>query len=333
MRTRVVLAALVAILLVGLGISLSVGAVTLDLGEVWTAVARRLGMSIGDEPARRVDSVVWNIRLPRTLLGMVAGGGLGVAGVVLQGSLRNPLADPHLLGIGPGAAIGAALGALAGGVQGAIAGGVATGILTALVVRRLSRGVTTLDPTRFVLSGVALGAALSAIVGFIVFVSDQSRIPPIEFWLLGSLTGSTWRALGTAAAIGGGASLALLGAGRVLDLLTLGIAEARHLGVDVELATTVLLMGVGITTGAGVGAVGVISFVGLIAPHIARRLIGPRHGPLLVASLLTGAITVVFADIGARTLAKPSEIPVGLLTAAVGGSFFLWLISRRKVVT
>lgn len=316
--------------MLGIGISLSVGAVTLELSEVWQAVARRLGIG-GSEAPVRVDAVVWNIRLPRALLGVVAGGGLGVAGVVLQGALRNPLADPHLLGIGPGASIGGALGAVAGGIQGAIAGAVATGVLTALVVRRLSRGITTLDPTRFVLSGVALGTALTAIVGFIVFVSDQSRIPPIDFWLLGSLTGSTWRAVGTAAVIGGGATLALLSTGRVLDLLTLGVAEARHLGVDVGLATTVLLLGAGIATGAGVGAVGVVAFVGLIAPHAARRLIGPRHGPLLVAGLLGGAIIVVYSDIVARTVANPTEIPVGLVTAVVGGPLFLWLISRRKV--
>lgn len=324
-KRRGVVAGLAALAVIAALVGLGVGAVTIEIGEVAAVISRRLGFALGDSPSPTAEAVIVDIRLPRVLLGLLTGAALGVSGAVLQGALRNPLADPQLLGIGPGASLGGVIGAVAGGVQGAIAAGTAGGLLTALVVRRLGRG-PELEPSRLILTGVALGAALSALVGFAVFVSDQSRVPPIEFWLLGGLSGSTWRALGTTVVIAGGGILALLGTGRVLDLLTLGAAEARHLGVDVEFTTTVLLMGVGGVVGASVGAVGVVGFVGLLVPHVLRRLAGPAHRTLLLGSAVGGGLLVVVADIAARTLARPTEVPVGLITAAVGGPFFLWLI-------
>lgn len=284
-------------------------------------------MAIGSDPSFQADAVIWNIRLPRILLGTVVGASLAVTGGVLQGLYRNPLADPHLLGIGPGAAIGGAIGSLAGGVQGAIAGGTVAGVLTALLTRRLTLR-QSLEPSRMILTGVALGTALTAWVGFVVFSADATKVPPIQFWLLGSLTGSTWRALGTATVIAVFGVLGLMTASRILDLFALGESEARHLGVDVDLVTSVLLMGVGAVVGATVGAVGVVVFVGLLVPHVVRRFTGPAHLPLLTGSALGGAAMLVVADLIARTVADPVDIPVGLVSAAVGGPFFLWLINR-----
>ncbi len=311
--------------------ALSLGAVAVPSGEVLGVLAGKLGLGLFADPSARAEAVVWGIRMPRMLLAFTVGAALALTGGVLQGLLRNNLADPHLLGIGPGAAIGAAIGSSAGGVQGAIAGGVAAGVITAFAIRRLARRAS-IDPTRIILSGVALGAALSAWVGFVVFAADRAAVPPIEFWLLGSLAGSTWRAVGTVVVFVVIAAAVMLASARMLDLFRLGESDARHLGIDVDLVRTVILISVGAAVGATVGAAGVIAFVGLLVPFIVIRFTGPLHRHLLVASMAAGALFVAASDLLARLAIQPIEIPVGLVTAAVGGPVFLWLLSKRADV-
>jgi iron complex transport system permease protein len=309
--------------------ALSLGAVAITPAEVLGVLARRVGLDLFAEPSAQAEAVVWGIRMPRLLLAFTVGAALALTGGVLQGLLRNNLADPHLLGIGPGAAIGAAIGSTAGGVQGAIAGGVAGGVITAFVVRRLARRAS-IDPTRIVLSGVALGAALSAWVGFVVFAADRGKVPPIEFWLLGSLAGSTWRAFGTVLVFIVIAAVTLLASARILDVFRLGETDATHLGIDVDLVRTVILIAVGAAVGATVGVAGVIAFVGLLVPFIVIRFTGPLHRHLLVATLASGALFVAASDLVARLAIQPIEIPVGLVTAAIGGPVFLWLLTRHR---
>lgn len=307
-------------------LSLGLGAVDISVNEVTSVLFAKIGLG---EASAQSESVVWGIRMPRVLLGFAVGATLGLVGAVLQGLLRNELADPQLLGIGPGAAIGAAIGAIAGGVRGAIAGGVVAGVFTSFALRRLvSRH--SIDPTRIILSGVALGAMLSAFVGFVVFGADRSAVPPIEFWLLGSLSGATWQAFSTAVMFLVFTTTGLLIATRSLDLLALGHHEARHLGVDTELVTTAILIGCGAAVGVTVGVAGVVAFVGLVVPFLMRPIVGPRHRHLLAASMLAGGVFVVLADLVARIVLSPVEIPVGLVTALIGGPVFLWLLSRRS---
>ena len=309
--------------------ALSLGTVSVPAGEVLGVLTRKLGLDAFTEPSPQAEAVVWGLRMPRMLLAFTTGAALALTGGVLQGLLRNNLADPQLLGIGPGAAIGAAIGSSAGGVQGAIAGGVAAGVVTAFAIRRLAHRAS-IDPTRIILSGVALGAALSAWVGFIVFAADRATVPPIEFWLLGSLAGSTWRAFGTVIVFVAIAAIVLLASARILDIFRLGESDARHLGIDVDLMRTIVLIAVGAAVGATVGAAGVIAFVGLLVPFIVIRFTGPIHRHLLVLSLGGGAVFVAAADLVARLAIQPIEIPVGLVTAAVGGPVFLWLLTRRR---
>ena len=324
--------AAVVVATIGVGVvSLGSGAVDIPLRQVGGVLAAKIGLDLFDQPAAGAEAVVWGLRMPRLLLGFVVGGALAATGAGLQGLLRNELADPHLLGIGPGAGIGAALGASLGGVQGAIAGGIAAGVLSALVVRRMSRAAT-MDPNKLILSGVALGATLSAWVGFVVFGSDRSVVPPLEFWLLGSFTGATWRGLGTVVvfvALGVGA---LFGLARSLDLFALGHREASHLGVDVDLFTTIVLIVVGAVVGGTVGVAGVVVFVGLLIPRLVRPIAGPFHRHLLFASLIAGAGFVAASDLVARVLFDPIELPVGLVTSVMGGPLFLWLVTRRSRV-
>lgn len=305
------------------------GAVAVPRGEVLGVLTRKIGLDWFAEPSPQAEAVVWGIRMPRLLLAFTVGGVLALTGGVLQGLLRNNLADPHLLGIGPGAAIGAAIGSSAGGIQGAIAGGVATGVFTAFAIRRLARRAS-IDPTKIILSGVALGAALSAWVGFFVFGADRATVPPIEFWLLGSLSGSTWRAFGTVVVFVTIASIVMLASSRILDVFRLGEADARHLGIDVDLVRTVILVAVGGAVGATVGAAGVVAFVGLLVPFVVIRFSGPLHRHLLVSVVAFGALFVAAADLVARLAIQPIEIPVGLVTAAVGGPVFLWLLTRTR---
>lgn len=326
-RRRWTISVLAVLAVTTVAASLALGAVALSPSEVVGVFGRRLGLGIGADPSVAADAVVWNIRFPRILIGLVAGAALGASGAVLQGVFRNPLADPQLLGVTPGAALGGVIGSLSGTVVGAIAGGTVGGLLSSAVVRRLGRS-TSLEPSRFVLTGVAYSAALTAWVGFIVFAADRAKVPPVEFWLLGTLSGSTWRALGTMAVIVGLGLAALLASSRTLDLLALGESEARHLGVDVDFSVSVIMLAIGVTAGATVGAVGVIGFVGLLVPHLLRPLVGPAHRGLIVSSAIGGAILVAGGDLLARTLISPIEIPVGLITSVIGGPVFVWLIRR-----
>lgn len=325
-RRTVVPAALSLALLVTVIASLSNGAAEAGLHEAREVLLHRLGLRARVPAA---DGVIWGIRLPRTLLAALIGAWLAAAGVGLQGLHRNPLADPHLLAIGPGAAIGAALGSLAGGTRGAIAGGAAFGVLAALTSRRVARRQSA-DPGRFVLVGVALGAVFTAWAGFVVTGSDRMRVPPMEFWLLGNLGSATWTSVQAVALIGGLALWLVIGWSRNLDLLALGEANARHLGVDVDLVGSVLSIAIGVMTGATVGAGGVIGFVGVLVPTLVRSVAGRDHRSLLIASALAGSVLLVAVDTVARTVLNPIEVPVGLLTTALGGPVFLWLLARQR---
>ena len=332
-RRRPVVAfwSLAGLVLVLAGANLAMGAVAVAPSDVVGVLARKAGVALGDEPGFQATAVIWNIRIPRTVTGLVVGAGLGAAGAALQGLFRNPLADGQLLGLAPGASLGAVfvLAALAQGPEAALAGGAAGGIVTALVVRRLDTRSGG-DSLRTVVAGIALGAALSAWVGFVVFALDRGSVPPVEFWLLGSLTGSTGPvAVRTTLIVLLGVAVMAMAAGS-LDVMALGKRDAEHLGIDTTMVTAIVLLAVGATVGVTVGAVVVVGFVGLLSPHIARTLIGPRHLPLVLASMLVGAALVSGSDLVARTIASPIEIPVGLVTAAIGGPFFVWLLQRRR---
>lgn len=328
-RRRVTWVALVVVAIGASGLAIATGTVPVRLSDVGAILGSKLGLS--DSPGGVAEAVVWNIRMPRLVVGFATGAALGVVGAVLQGVLRNDMADPHLLGIGPGAAIGAAIGASAGGTRGAIAGGVFAGVLTAFVLRRLAAG-PTVDRTRIILSGAALSLALGAWVGFVVFGADRGSVPPLEFWLLGSLSAATWPTASTLAVFVVVAIAGMFTVRRTLDVLILGEREARFLGVDTHLVTTVLLIVSGATVGATVGAVGVIAFVGLLVPLVVRAGVGPSYRHILPAAVVAGGTFIVLSDVVARSVLRPIEIPVGLVTAALGGPVFLWLIGRRSDV-
>lgn len=313
--------------------NLALGQFSISPGRVLAVIGDHLGLDLGTDFSVSDDAVVWSIRLPRTLLTAVVGAGLAAAGVALQAAFRNPLGEAQILGVAGGAAGGAVLvvatAGLVGGWAPPLAG--AVGAAVALwVLGSISRYQGRTEVATLVLAGVALAAVTAAIVGLGAAVIDNDELRSASFWLLGSLAGATWSELGiTTIVVAAGVALLPQISGR-LDLLLLGEREAAHLGVDVARTRRQALAATALVTGAAVAAAGIVGFVGLVAPHAVRAVIGPRHRPLLWASIAAGAVFVMAADLVARTAAAPGEVPLGVLTALVGGPVFLLLLRRTR---
>ena len=322
------LAILSVTLVVVAAASTLVGEVPISVTEAWRALLSRLGVDVDAV----YEAVFWAIRVPRVLAAVVVGAVLGAAGAVVQGVYRNPLADPYLLGISSAAGLGTAL-AISATPAGTPAGVIiavaaVSGGVFALITRRISRA--TLDPTRFILVGVMLGISLFAWTVILVFVQDSPRLPTFTYFVFGSLGGVTWAALWSTVALAvAGLAVALFFL-RELDLLALGEREAGQIGVPVGRVISVALVGAGVAVGAAVGLVGVVGFVGLLGPLGARHLVGPSHRNLVPAAALVGAIFVVLADVAARLIAGTVEVPIGIITAAIGGPMLVWLLGRSR---
>ncbi len=305
------------------------GSVAVALTDLWHMAGSRLGLV--EDQDRLTDSVLRAIRLPRVLAGVVAGAGLAVAGVALQGSFRNRMADPHLVGVAPAAGLGAVAGIALTPVGGSplimMLGAAAGGIALAMLMRSIAGNV--LDSGQLVLVGIALGFALLALLGAVVLAWDSPRVPTFTFWVFGGLSGATWSTVGAATPLIAAGAAVIWSFGRSLDVLVLGEDEARHLGIDVPRLRFLVLAAAGLVVGGAVGLAGVIGFVGLVVPLMLRRRVGPSHRRLTVLSAVGGAIALAGLDIMARTVAAPVEIPVGLMTAIVGAPALVWFLLRR----
>ncbi|OKJ42765.1 FecCD family ABC transporter permease [Streptomyces sp. CB01580] len=324
---------LVAALLVGCLLSAGLGAYNIPLGDVIGSVQHRLGLG-GAALDRVGESVLWNVRLPRVVLALLVGASLGCAGALMQGVFGNPLAEPAVIGISAGAAVGAvasiALGLTFFGNWTITVCAFAAGLGTVLLVYTLSRSNGRTEVVTLILTGIAVNAFAGALIGLFVFFADNAQISQITFWQLGSLAQATWPKV---LAVLPCALLGLLVApfyARKLDLLALGERPARHLGVDVERLRVTLVLVVALLTAAAVAVAGIISFVGLLVPHLLRMANGPGHRFLVPGSALGGALVLVVGDLAARTVADPAELPLGVLTALFGSPFFFWLLRRTR---
>ncbi len=338
-RRAVILVALLTALAVLAVMSIGVGPIAIPAHRVVSLI---LGQAGDDALVPRDALVVLNVRLPRTLLAMAVGAALAVSGAVMQGLFRNPLADPGLIGVSSGAALTAALVIVAGDrflAAPGVAGRVPFAVLPvaafcgALSFTLILYGIATrtgrTSVATMLLAGVALGALAASGIGFLVYVSDDRQLRDLTFWSLGSLSGATWTKTAT---VGAAMALALAVVpflARTLDALVLGEAEAYHLGIPVQRAKLAAIVFASVLVAAAVASCGVIAFVGIVVPHLLRLLAGPRHGFLLPASACLGAVLLVAADTFARTIAAPAELPIGIITAAIGAPFFLWLLLRQ----
>lgn len=296
-----------------------------------------LGVPTDDTWSPAQDTIVWDVRLPRVLLGVVAGAGLAVCGAALQAIVRNVLADPYVLGLSGGASTGAAatilfgFGAAWGAAAlpvAAFAGAFAASLLVVAVARAGGR-LTTL---RLLLAGLAVGYALAAATSILIFLSDSAEgSRSVMYWQLGSLAlARRDPLLAIAAVVVVGAVVVLLWWGRRLDLMTAGDETALALGLEPGRVRLQVLAVASLTTGVVVAASGAIGFVGLVVPHLARRLVGTVHRRMLPVAALSGAILLVWADVLARTVLAPRELPIGIITAVVGAPFLLVLVHRMS---
>jgi len=330
-------------LLIGLAVVLVVmalvaagsGQVAIPPMEVLGSVLRHVGIDLGPLPTHpQGENALWAVRFPRVTLALVVGACLGVAGALLQGVFGNPLAEQQVIGVSSGAAVGACsvivLGVSVFGNLTVAVAAFAGGLVTTMIVYLLARSGGRTEVVTLVLMGIAVNAFAFGVIAFLTFVADPQAREQIVFWQLGSLNGATWEAV-TAVT-----PLAVLGlvmtgfvAGR-LDLLALGEGPARHLGVNVERLRFVVVVAVALLVGAGVAFTGIVGFVGLVVPHVIRMVAGPGHRLLLAASAPGGALVLVSADLLARTAIENAELPLGMLTALVGGPFFFWLLRRTR---
>lgn len=324
-------------LLPTLVVAVGVGAVEIPPVEVLRILGRGLGLPLAPPPDAAHELVLWTLRLPRVGLAALVGGSLGLSGALMQGLFRNPLADPGLIGVSTGAGFAAALvlvfGAPAVGWASALVlplAAFAGGLLVTIGVARLALVDGIVSVPTMLLAGIAANALASAGTGALVLVADDAALRGINFWMLGSLGGASWPMVTVAAAVTALTSAVAWRARPMLDALMLGEAEARHLGVDVERTKRALVATVALAVGASVAMCGVIGFIGLVVPHLVRLAGGPLHHNVLAGSMLGGALLLVLADLGARTVIAPAELPVGLVTTGVGGPFFLWLLARQR---
>jgi iron complex transport system permease protein len=311
----------------------------LDAGIEW--LLARLGihvdvpLDLGPLPSHEQgENTLWLVRFPRIVLGVLVGAALATAGALMQGVFGNPLAEPALVGVSPGAAVGASLVIVTGfdllGEWTVAVAAFVAGLITTLLVYALSRSRGRTEVVTMILTGVAVTAVAFALVAFNTFVANPEAREQIVFWQLGSLNGGRWPAvIAVTPFVVVGLIVAMIVA-RSLDLLALGDRSARHLGVNVESLRLVVIVVVAMLVGSGVAFAGVIGFVGLVIPHLIRMVVGPGHRVLIPASALGGAVLLVGADLVARTAMAYADLPLGMLTALVGGPFFFWLLRRTR---
>ena len=314
-------------------LSLTVGTVSISWVEALRAV-------VGSSSATQIDTILFDIRLPRILLAIFVGAVLASTGAVMQGLFRNPLADPSLIGVSSGASVGASLMIVSAG--GFIQGGALVGIslvsigafvggftATLLVYRLATSGMGT-SVTTMLLAGIAIGALAGALNSLLSYFSDNDMLRQISLWQMGNLSGASWLKV----SIMGVVTILLMGLfprdSRALNALLLGESEARHLGINVQRVKRRLIVLTALGVGVSVAVAGLVGFVGLIMPHIIRLMIGPDHRWLIPASGLAGAILLVVADSLARVVVIPAELPTGILTAILGAPFFVALLLQQR---
>lgn len=331
----VVILACLGLLAAG-AVALTLGATRVPLYHAAGILARAVGLPVEPSWPPWEGTILLHVRLPRILVGMCVGGGLALCGGALQGLFRNPLADPAILGVSSGASLGAVIALYLGlalhtvwalPLLACLGAGVAAFVVHAIASRRGQTPVGTL-----LLAGVAMSSLMTALTSFVLSLAlaNFNIGSQIVLWILGGLDGRTWdhvTLVAPATLIG---AVLILAYARDLDALLLGELHAASVGVDVARVRRMLIITTSLVTGAGVAVSGAIGFVGLVIPHILRLLIGPHHRWLLPLSMLVGAAFLVLTDCVARTLIAPEEIRLGVLTAAIGAPFFLFLLLKHR---
>lgn len=326
---------LTALLILSLTIAVTIGPVSIAPLTVWQiAFAQTFDIGSGDW-SKAQEQIVWFIRLPRVLLAAIVGAGLAVVGVAMQATVRNPIADPYILGISSGASVGAVLAILFGlfGIFGLYSLSVAAflgALVSFTIVFAIAHRGGHITPMRLILAGIAVAYVFQAITSFLIFRSpDREGIRSVLFWLMGSVAGAKWEILTIPATVLIVGTVFLILQARPMNSLLAGDEAAVTLGVDTDRFRRQLLVITALVTGVMVAISGAIGFVGLMMPHFVRLLVGSDHRRVLPVSALSGAIFLIWVDVLARTVVQPEELPIGIITAFIGAPIFLWLMHRR----
>lgn len=317
--------------------SLNVGATGFSLLDVLAKVLR------GEALSRTEAVVLWDIRLPRLAMGLVVGAALATSGAVMQGLFRNPLADPGIVGVTSGGMLGAILAIVLGGALPSALLALTGGYLvpcaaflgswaTTILLYRVSTRAGRTSVATMLLAGIAFTALAGALAGVLIYKADDQQLRDLTFWNMGSLAGASWAKLATAAPIILAAIAGALLLGRGLNGLALGEATAHHIGIPVQRMKNGAILAVAAASGAAVAVSGGIGFVGIVVPHLLRLITGPDHRALLLNSALLGAALLVAADMIARVVIVPAELPIGIVTAVLGAPVFLWILLRQRGV-
>ncbi|WP_167143151.1 FecCD family ABC transporter permease [Canibacter zhoujuaniae] len=334
-RAAVLNFGLLILLLATVVVSMMLGQVSASPAEVMGAILNKVGIDWLPLPEHpKALDTLWSIRFPRIAVAALVGAALALAGLLMQAIFGNPLAEPGVVGVSSGAALGAGI-AIVFGIT--FWGGWTTalmafagGLIATLTVYFLSRGGGKTEVVTLVLTGIAVNAICGAGIALMMFIGDTSSREQIVFWQLGSMAGSGWAEVWVILPVLMVGALCSLLVARKLDLLSLGERNARHLGVNVELLRLSVIIVVALVVGVSVAFTGIIAFVGLVIPHIMRGILGPAHGPLLLSSMLGGALLLTLADVAARTLVPMADLPIGMITSLIGGPFFFWLLRRTR---
>lgn len=343
MRTteRVALIVLLLGLITIVIFSLGIGAVSIQPMQVLQILSEEVGLAIGSEVDAGLRSILVDIRAPRVVLGVLVGAGLAISGAAMQGLFRNPLADPALIGVSTGAALAAVsvivLGAtVLSSVQALL--GIYTlpvaaflgSLLVTILVYRLANVNGRTDVATLLLAGIAVNAIAGAATGLLTYVADDAQLRTLTFWAMGSLGNATWEQVLAGMPFILLAIIVIPINAYALNAILLGEAEAGHLGFNLERIKQMLVVFVALAVGTAVALTGVIGFIGLVVPHLLRLAVGSDHRFLLPASALLGASLLLLADLIARTVVSPAELPIGIITSVLGGPFFLWLLLRFR---
>lgn len=342
MTYRVVILTLLSLLLlISMLAALMLGAVSLPAMDMLHGLMRLLGFTVLSEDALHAELILGQIRLPRLIMGVLVGAVLAVCGVAMQGLFRNPLADPGLVGVSSGAALGAALAIVGLTNMGQVAEVLSPyvlvvsaflgGLIVTTVVYQLARREGEIRLSTMLLAGIALNALAAAMIGLLTYLADDATLRSLTFWNLGSLNGATYARLWPLLVITVFIVCWIPRRAKALNALLLGDSEARHLGVRVERLKLELIACTALGVGAAVSAAGLIGFVGLVVPHLMRLLLGPDHRFLIPAAALAGACLLLVADVFARLVLLPAELPIGIVTALIGAPFFLYLLRRERL--
>ncbi|KAA0955944.1 iron ABC transporter permease [Sporosarcina sp. ANT_H38] len=319
--------------------AIAIGSTYMEPGEVYKVLLNKLTNGALFENAGTVmtQNIIWEIRLPRVLLGALCGAGLALCGVLMQSITKNPIAEPYILGISSGASSGAVAVIVLGGVSsiginsisaGAFVGAMVSGILVFVIGTQMGKTTST---TRLVLTGMAISTIFSALTNLLIYSADNSnQAKNALFWTVGSLGGAKWSVLLFPFITLVIVMIVAFVMSKSLDILLLGDDSAIILGINVKMIKSIILILATLLTASLVAITGAIGFIGLIVPHICRTLAGSDHKKLIVLSALVGAIFLIISDVLARGLFPPIEIPIGIITSLVGGPFFLYLISKKN---